>query len=265
MSKPFNIAGNLDHELQLARPGFDHTRTGYNIRDTNFVLEHVSKTEGVGFLDTLDLLTPQHNNREYLTDRILDAVEKSTVVTGEVFFYPNENGGLQMLEVLMPMLRQCQQGEMGPRRIIMPLNIAYAHGEKENHAMVLLIEEHPERQGEYRIALLEQHARSDGSKLDYSQEKQMLRERLTNLYPMAEVYENVKPLCTAPHVCGIVSLAVCKKLLGEKDSFTLAKNTPLLSMNTDAVQEEHAANVSLAMRSIAHDARQRRHEGHSPT
>ena len=246
--KPFAISGPVDQPLQLAMPDFDYTRNGYNMRDTNVVLAQHAQAAKAGFLDTLELL--KINTREHTVDSFFEATERPTLVTGEVPLYPNEPGGLQVLETIMELISQSQQATGTPRKVIIPLNIAYMHGEKENHAMVLLIEK---REEHYDIALLEQHARRDGSKLDFSNEKSFLINYLHTIYPQAEITQNEQPFCTVERSCGIATLAVCKKLLMEKDSVAFAADVANFLMDQNAVNHEHAANVILATKAAAHD------------
>jgi hypothetical protein len=247
IDRPFSIGGILDFPLQLAQPGFDpRTGKGYNIRDTNLVLQQFASANKAGFLDTLELL--RKNTHADTINAYFDAIESPTLVTGEVPVYPGMAGGMQVLDVLMNRIQESQQGGLGPRRVIMPLNVAFAssEGAKDDHAMVLLIEEHPDARGKYRIALLEQHARRDGSKLDYSKEKKQLLEYMRGFYPDAIFHENTQPFCTEERVCGIASLAVCKKLMGDKNSYDLAADNRLLQLSAGDIAAEHAQNVKLA-------------------
>lgn len=253
----FNIGDVPDFPLQLADPAFDPSAgSGYNMRDTNFVLEKIASAQKAGFLDTLDLL--KKNDRTHTIDSFFEAIERPTLVTGEVFLYPEQPESFMLMDTILGLLAKSQQQGLGPRRVIMPISMAYSPDStagKGNHGMVLLMEEHPDRAGDYRIALLEQHARYDGDTYDYGREKEEVLRHVRQYYPKAEIIQNRDPFCTQKRVCGIVSLGVCKRLLSSASSFEMARDAKNFAMDAAAVAREHEENVRLAQRKItAHGA-----------
>lgn len=246
--KMFNLGGEVTQRLQLADPDFDPTRTGYNRRDTNFVLENLALAQKANFLDTCEIM--ERNDYTHAIDRYLNTLDKPRLVIGEVLVYPHEEGGLQVLEPFLQMIHTSQKEGLGPRQVIIPLNVSFAKGESENHAMILLLEEDAKAKGGYRIALLEQHAKHDGSRLDFSAAKERLAAYVQAFYPGTTVTQNKKAFCTLEHVCGIATLAMCKNLLCTEDTSSIITNPPHL--NDVAIQEEHASNVALALTAQAH-------------
>jgi len=259
MERFFNIMGDTNFPLQLAEPKFDPTRTGYNMRDTNFVLEHLAESRGAGFLDTLDLL--KVNDRAHTVNKVVDAMSRAPVlITGEVFLYPRERpAGLAMVDTLFPLLWEAQNAGVGTHKIIMPLNFAYRHHEKDNHAMVLLLQYNKDdKLAKPHIFLLEQYALSNRSARDYTRDKYVLQEFLKLHYPAAQVEKNSHPLSSVHRVCGIVSLAVCKRLAAQEGNFSMLRDQTKLIVSADDVTREHAENVALA-ESEDHSHRRRRH------
>lgn len=272
MSKLFNIDGPLDQYLQLnKRADITMNGNGYNIADTTFLAELIAKETGAGFINTYDLLNK--NDIMYTIRQIVRQSDFNNIVTGEIFIYPNEEGGFQILDTILNYIIPLQAiKRKSLNNLMIPLTLAYAENEKSNHAVTIMLSRtlldiyesgHPSGVKQiYDVFLFEQHAKTDGSKLDYSKDTDIILEHIKNLYlnVFDEKYIEVKtdknkdPLCNEENVCGIFSLNVIEKLAQMDEPIEITENNiKKLKMDDRDILTAHFKNVhrALIMKDVA--------------
>lgn len=219
----------------------DIPKTGYNFKATNYICSKIAEqTDKCGFLDTARLINAK--DLDSAQDIIIDACMYEKTLIGEIPVDPKNNQYLLLNSILQISEQTLTNAEYENRRMVAPLTIN--SNEKEPHGVALCIDVN-KKDNLANIIILEQHAQTNGGKLDYSEEINMILSGLQRVFEergtTVNTFRNEKPICREKGVCGIVSAEVCKRLLQAEDPMKTAK-LGIIKINAEKVQQLHKNN-----------------------
>lgn len=236
--KIFNTAPNLGPKIPVV---------GYNFQATGFVSSQTAAAQKADYLETTDIIN--HNDWDYLVDKILENSEHDKLITGEISVVPAAENFAFLDYFVTVFNKTLIMDELPTAKVVIPLTISQPQGSgKEEHGTALCLDMKADKTLD--IILLEQHAFRPGQKdykphLDFSAECEAVLRHLElkmtkSGFKKINLHHNDKPVCREKGVCGIVSQELCAALLASDKPETLAHNPPLISR--EEVESAHHRN-----------------------